>query len=216
MTAPPEREDWGTGEYIALSEEVLAPIFPVLARTALQQVPLPPDRVTVLDLGGGTGQWLESLARAGIRSGCLLDLAPEMVAHARRRWEDSGYGKTLSGIVGDADALPMRAGSFRLVVSRNSLHLWPDLERALAEVARVLETGGIAFLGRGYGPDLDPETRSRVKDRRKRLFEPGPDGREEPPSPEPSWIAELGAKYSLTLVKVLPDGKSCWVVLLKV
>lgn len=207
-------DDWGKEEYIALSEEVLAPIFPVLAATALRQIALPSDRLDVLDIGGGTGQWLEALAVSGIRSGCLVDLASEMIVHARQRWVRSGCAARLSGIIGAAGAIPVRAGSFKLVVSRNSLHLWPELEAALAEIVRVLSPGGVAFLGRGYGPDLDEATRRQVKDRRKKLFEPDP-GSAEPPSPEPEKIAMIAARYGLQHTRTLPDGKSAWVVLSK-
>lgn len=207
----PLADDWGKEEYIALSEGVLAPIFPVLAKTALRQMSQAVDRLDVLDLGGGTGQWLEAFAIAGIRSGCLVDLAAEMIRHARRRWERSGTADRLSGVLGDAGAIPIRSGSFGLVVSRNSLHLWPVLEPAMAEIARILQPDGIAFLGRGYGPDLDQETRRQVKEQRKRLFEPDP-GSAEPPSPEPEMIAAIAARLGLAHVRTLPDARAFWIV----
>jgi malonyl-CoA O-methyltransferase len=103
----------------------------------------PPRRV--LDVGYGTGALLARLA--GIFPCAALagaDLAPGMALAARRRPMRALLG------VGDAEALPFRAGAFDLVVSTSTFQWLPRLERALCEARRVLAPGGtlaIAFFG---------------------------------------------------------------------
>ena len=105
---------------------------------------LPPPR-RVLDVGYGTGALLSRLA--GVFPGAALagvDLAHGMALAARRRPIRALLG------VGDAEALPFRAGAFDLVVSTSTLQWVPRLERALCEASRVLAPGGtlaIAFFG---------------------------------------------------------------------
>ena len=103
----------------------------------------PPRRV--LDVGFGTGALLARLA--GIFPCADLagvDLAPGMVLAARRRPIRAWLG------LGDAEALPFRAGTFDMVVSTSTFQWLPRLGRALGEASRVLAPGGtlaIAFFG---------------------------------------------------------------------
>jgi SAM-dependent methyltransferase len=46
-----------------------------------------------------------------------------------------------------AETLPFANGSFDKAASLNSLYFWPDPERALDEIARVLRPGGWLLLG---------------------------------------------------------------------
>ncbi|MBF6301703.1 class I SAM-dependent methyltransferase [Nocardia amamiensis] len=92
----------------------------------------------VLDVGTGPGKLV---ARVGSRRPDLrlhgVDLSPHMIEIAER---------TLAGraefSVGDVGALPYPDDSFDLVVSSLSLHEWPEVDRAIAELARVLRPGG--------------------------------------------------------------------------
>lgn len=92
----------------------------------------------LLDVGCGTGVMLErALARwPGVRA-AGVDLSPEMLVRARER-----LGRRVWLARGDAGALPFAPGSFDVAVSNSSLHFWPDPERGLREIARVLRPGG--------------------------------------------------------------------------
>jgi len=91
-----------------------------------------PDRV--LEVGGGPG---ELAARIAGELGCevvMLDVAPRMVELAQGRGVDAR--------VGDVQELPFPDGSFDCTVAAWMLFHVPDLDRGLAELARVLRPGG--------------------------------------------------------------------------
>jgi ubiquinone/menaquinone biosynthesis C-methylase UbiE len=87
----------------------------------------------VLEVGCGTGLILERLARHA-QEVVGVDLSPGMAAKARAR----GWPV----VVGSATALPFADASFDLVCSFKVLAHVPDIERALAELARVTRPGG--------------------------------------------------------------------------
>lgn len=111
-----------------------------------QERVLPYARRRVLDVGCGTGVLLESLAAGGQAVG--VDLSPDMLARAARRQRERGLRAAL--VCGDAQRLPFREGAFESVVSTFAINAVPDLEKALAEMLRVLQPGGsLAFISVG-------------------------------------------------------------------
>jgi SAM-dependent methyltransferase len=88
----------------------------------------------VLEVGGGQGELAERMQRELRAEVTFLDLSPGMVALAR--------GRGLDARVGDVQELPFADGSFDTVVAAWMLYHVPDIDRALAEIARVLTKGG--------------------------------------------------------------------------
>ena len=84
------------------------------------------------------GSWLLA-SRAELRASVVMvDISERMVALARERGVDA--------LVGTVEALPFADGSFDCAVAAWMLFHVPDLDRGLAELARVLRPGGIAFV----------------------------------------------------------------------
>ena len=91
----------------------------------------------VLDLATGTGD----LALAAAAQGAVvvgLDLAPRMIRLARAK---PGAG-AVRFLVGDMTSLPLPPASVDVVTTSYGLRNVPDLDRAIAEIARVLRPGG--------------------------------------------------------------------------
>jgi ubiquinone/menaquinone biosynthesis C-methylase UbiE len=69
----------------------------------------------------------------------------------------------VSALRADATALPFRDGFARAVVSRGSFPFWSDLTKGLSEIHRVLEPGGVAYIGRGLPQRLPIEMALKVR-----------------------------------------------------
>ena len=88
----------------------------------------------LLEVGGGQGELAERMQRELGSQVTFLDLSPRMVELARARGIDAREG--------DVQELPFDDASFDTVVAAWMLYHVPDVDRALAEIARVLEPGG--------------------------------------------------------------------------
>jgi ubiquinone/menaquinone biosynthesis C-methylase UbiE len=95
--------------------------------------------VRVLDLACGPGYAATAaVARGAIAAG--LDLVGGMISRAKLPCPAADFRE------GDAGALPWPDASFNAVVSNFGVNHFPDVERALGEVMRVLAPGGrLAF-----------------------------------------------------------------------
>lgn len=93
---------------------------------------LAPGRV--LEVGCGWGELAEWIADETGAEVVATDLSPRMVELALER--------SLDARLADVQSLPFADGEFDVVVSAWMLYHVPDLDRALAEIARVLRPGG--------------------------------------------------------------------------
>ena len=112
----------------------------LIALAALQ----PSDRV--LDLACGTGDLVFEAAPA-VRRAVGLDLTFRMLQLAveKQTWSDftkNVKSDQVSFLAGDMGALPFASGAFDVVTTGYGLRNVPDLDAALAEIARVLAPGG--------------------------------------------------------------------------
>jgi len=89
-----------------------------------------------LDLACGTGDIAMLVREQGAALVVGLDLTPRMLTLARAKDDHVRY------LAGDMGALPLPASSVDLVTTGYGLRNVPDLDVALAEIARVLKPGG--------------------------------------------------------------------------
>lgn len=130
---------WGLGEY----EEIAKGLHPAQDHVIRVAQIMPGERV--LDVATGTGNTALK-ARSMGASVIGLDLAPELLAVARKKAEAQGY-RDVRFEEGDAAKLPYRDGEFDVVVSTCGHMFAPDQERVGSEMARVTRHGGrIVFM----------------------------------------------------------------------
>jgi SAM-dependent methyltransferase len=89
----------------------------------------------VLEVGGGPGELAERMQRELAADVQFVDISPRMVELACARGVDAKHG--------DVQALPFPDASFDTVVAAWMLYHVPDIDRGLAEIARVLVPGGV-------------------------------------------------------------------------
>lgn len=87
-----------------------------------------------LDAGCGMGELAERVQRELGASVCAVDISPRMVELTKARGVDA--------IVADVQELPFEDAAFDCVAANWVLYHVPDLDRGVAELARVLEPGG--------------------------------------------------------------------------
>jgi len=109
-----------------------------------------------LEIGAGTGYFSLNLLAAGtIERATATDIAPGMLRALEAN--ASGLGLEVETVATGAERLPFADATFDLVLGHAVLHHIPDIDRAAAELFRVLEPGGaVAFCGEpsAYGDRL--------------------------------------------------------------
>ena len=127
----------------------------LLNEVQLMLAELPFDGATVLELGCGRADKTRTLAQTG-RPQAIVALEVDAIQHARNL--EASALPNVEFRHGGAEAIPMADASVDIVLMLKSLHHVPLelMDRALAEVARVLKPGGLAWISEPvYAGDLN-------------------------------------------------------------
>ena len=100
----------------------------------------PTKTMRILDLGCGPGIVSAALAPHA-QEVVGFDLTPEMLEKARQRCKEAGLSN-LRFELGRAEELPFADRSFDAVVTRLTLHHFPEPRQVMAEMVRVTRPGG--------------------------------------------------------------------------
>jgi len=122
--------------------------FPWVAK----QLPLKPGN-NILDVGCGPGWFWEATAQELPQelNLTLSDLSPGMVQEAVERCRPLPFA-AVTGRQSDTTALPFESGSFDAVIAMHMLYHVPDPSKGVAEMYRVLKSGGfLAVTTNGAG-----------------------------------------------------------------
>lgn len=111
--------------------------------------PLVTDRMLDIATGGGHVARVFAPHVANITAS---DLTPEILGHAKASFEVMGLAN-IGTRIADAEDLPFADGSFEIVTCRIAPHHFPHPEHFVAEVARVLSSGGRFVLVDSTVPD---------------------------------------------------------------
>ena len=109
----------------------------------LQRLKLKPGE-RVIDIGCGPGFLCSSMAAAVRTTGNVvgIDISHDLIDFANSRKSND----PIEYRVGNATALPVEAEKFDVAVSTQVIEYVPDADAALREIARVLRSGGRAFI----------------------------------------------------------------------
>lgn len=155
-----------------------------------------------LDVATGAGHTAGALVDVGVPTVVATDASPRMVATAVTAFPD------VSGVVGDAERLPVADDAFEAVTCRIAAHHFPSPEAFVAEVARVLRPGGvIAFEDLVAPPD---GAMAAFLDRLERLHDPSHVESHPMPTWE-AWLARAGFAVERTVHLMEPLPFDSWV-----
>jgi SAM-dependent methyltransferase len=115
-----------------------------------------PEGARVLEVGCGTGALWERAAPAlpPLRL-TLTDLSPGMLETAVTAVGALGGIELVEARTADVMALPFDDGAFDVVVANHMLYHLPDLDRGVAELARVLDASGVLLAATNGAHHLD-------------------------------------------------------------
>lgn len=104
-----------------------------------------PAGANVLDVGCGAG--LDAFIAADrVKPGCVtgLDFSPEMIARADQSLQETDQ-TNVRFLLGDAEQIPLPAGSVDVALANGIFNLNPARERIFRELARVIRPGGEVY-----------------------------------------------------------------------
>ena len=97
---------------------------------------------TILDIATGTGDLAINLVKTGAESIVGLDISPGMLEVGKKKIEQKNLNETIEMVVGDSENLPFSDNSFDAITVAFGVRNFENLEKGLAEIYRVLATGG--------------------------------------------------------------------------
>ena len=115
------------------------------AAAMLTLKPSPDD--LILDLGAGAC-WCSDLLGRLNRSAVAVDISHDMLAAGRAR-----PGPAIRAVAGDMESLPFKSGVFQQAICMSAIHHVPNIRSAVREIARVLDSNGVALFsepGKGH------------------------------------------------------------------
>jgi ubiquinone/menaquinone biosynthesis C-methylase UbiE len=170
------RQQWatraGTFRKMAASEGgMLRPATDLLLAALIRR-----PAMRVLDVASGAGEPSLSIAAAIASDGgqvTATDLVPEMLEAAAENARMRGV-TNIAFQHADAEALPFPDGSFDAVTCRFGVMLFPDTQKALGEIRRVLKSGGQLVCLVWGPPEQDAMSRALMVVKKHVALPPGP------------------------------------------
>jgi len=107
----------------------------------------------ILDVGGGTGVMALMALEMGASKAICGDISEYMLEQGKNKAKNLGYNSDrIEFLQLDAESLPFEDNSFEVVMTGMAFGLFPDQEKAVKEMYRVLRPGGFISLG-VHGPE---------------------------------------------------------------
>jgi ubiquinone/menaquinone biosynthesis C-methylase UbiE len=134
----PDQQPQRWDDHVCVYETVFEPFTLQFAQAAISALGLAAGR-SVLDVGAGSGGAALAMAEQGLRV-TAIDASPRMVDRILTRAAERGV--SIDARAMDGQALQFEDATFDGALSVLGIILFPDAERGLAEMRRVVRSGG--------------------------------------------------------------------------
>jgi arsenite methyltransferase len=109
---------------------------------------------SVLEVGFGGGGALSAVLGRTYGDVAGIEVSDAMLAHARRRFRRELRRERLLLASAPASSIPFADCRFDRVVSTNTIYFWPEPDKGLREIGRVLGPGGRVVIATGCPEDM--------------------------------------------------------------
>ncbi|MFT5942076.1 MAG: demethylmenaquinone methyltransferase/2-methoxy-6-polyprenyl-1,4-benzoquinol methylase [Sediminicola sp.] len=96
----------------------------------------------ILDIATGTGDLAINLVETGAKKIVGLDISKGMLEVGKKKINEKKLTNTIEMVVGDSEDLPFQENTFDAVTVAFGVRNFDNLEKGLAEIYRVLQSGG--------------------------------------------------------------------------
>lgn len=100
-----------------------------------------------LDVGFGGGRALRRVSRIGKGALWGVDVSADVVREGHRKMVALITTGRLNLVTADVVEIPLREALFDAISAINTIYFWPDPQRALSELHRVIKPGGRLAIG---------------------------------------------------------------------
>jgi len=160
---------------IRASENVLAPVYGPLAEHLTGELNLAGREGIGIGLGSGPGTLIVELCKRTRLHWVNADINPYFFGYFRALAEKRSVAPRVSAMYADAQNMPFRSNYADVIVSRGCYHFWSDRKAGFREIYRVLKPGGVAYIGRGFSPNLPVETARTIRAKQNKHWKYDPD-----------------------------------------
>lgn len=118
-------------------------------KPVIEELKLRSPEVRILDVSCGTGELLLSLRKQGKKNLFGIDLSEKMLEKAREKFLTEGQRKIPQEVylqLADVVKLPFPDHCFDYVLSTEAFHHYPNQQKALEEMKRIVKNGGIVVI----------------------------------------------------------------------
>lgn len=97
----------------------------------------------VLDIGFGNGVFIKQLLKQNPKKIVGIEISEDMISLATKRNQDAVDAGEAEFLKADIQSLPFADHSFDKLYTINTVCFWQDIEKAFAEIKRVLKPNGL-------------------------------------------------------------------------
>lgn len=148
---------------VRASRTTLAPVYAPLAEYLARHLDLAANSGIGIDVGSGPGTLIVELRKRTSMQWINADINSHFFPHFYKLARENGIHSGINAIRADVHDMPFRDNYADVIISRGSYWSWDDKPAAFAEIYRVLKPGGVAYIGRGFSPNLDLETATAIR-----------------------------------------------------